>query len=223
MRPLHLTMSAFGCYASKCDLPFRDLGAEGLYLITGDTGAGKTMIFDAITFALYGETSSSITSSDVKTGREPSMLRSKYALPETETYVEFTFSYHDKTYKVKRSPSYDRPKQKGEGTTTKNADAELHLPDGRVVAKLKEVNAEIEAILGISREQFIQIAMIAQGEFKKVLHAKTDDRIEIFRRIFYTDGYKKFQDKVKADANALRSKIDGQRRDYTFWVESIFR
>ncbi len=213
MRPLHLTMSAFGCYADKCDLPFRNLGAEGLYLITGDTGAGKTMIFDAITFALYGDTSGDI--------REPVMLRSKYALPETETYVEFTFLYHDKTYKVKRNPSYERPKQRGEGTTIKAADAELYLPDGRVVAKLKDVNSEIETILGINREQFVQIAMIAQGEFKKVLHAKTEDRIEIFRKIFYTDGYKKFQDEVKADANALRSNIDGQHRDYAFWLESI--
>lgn len=213
MRPLHLTISAFGCYANKCDLPLQNLGTEGLYLITGDTGAGKTMIFDAITFALYGETSGDI--------REPVMLRSKYALPETETYVEFTFLYHDKIYKVKRNPSYDRPKQRGEGTTTKAADAELYLPDGRVVAKLKDVNAEIEAILGINREQFVQIAMIAQGEFKKVLHAKTEDRIEIFRKIFYTDGYKKFQDKVKADTNALRSDIDGQNRDYAFWLGSI--
>lgn len=162
MRPLHLTMSAFGCYSDKCDLPFQNLGADGLYLITGDTGAGKTMIFDAITFALYGETSGDT--------REAIMLRSKYALPESETYVEFTFLYHEKTYRVKRNPSYDRPKQRGEGITTKAADAELHLPDGRVVAKLKDVNAEIESILGINRDQFVQIAMIAQGEFKKVLH-----------------------------------------------------
>jgi len=102
MRPLHLTMSAFGCYAGKCDLSFQDFGMEGLYLITGDTGAGKTMIFDAITFALYGEASGD--------NREPIMLRSKYALPETETYVEFAFQYHDKVYKVKRNPAYDRLK-----------------------------------------------------------------------------------------------------------------
>ncbi len=213
MRPLHLTMSAFGCYADKCDIPFHNLGVEGLYLITGDTGAGKTMIFDAITFALYGVPSGDVRGAD--------MLRSKYALPESETYVEFTFIYHDKTYKVKRNPSYDRPKQRGEGVTTKTADADLYMPDGRVVSKPREVNAEIERILGISREQFVQIAMIAQGEFRKVLYAKTEDRIEIFRKIFYTDGYKKFQDVVKADTSRLATEINGHRRDYGFWIDSV--
>jgi len=206
-------MSAFGCYAGKCDLPFRDLGTEGLYLITGDTGAGKTTIFDAITFALYGEASGDI--------REPVMLRSKYALPETETYVEFTFLYHDKTYTVKRSPAYDRQKQRGEGTTAKAADAELYLPDGRVVSKLKDVNAAMEDILGVNREQFVQIAMIAQGEFRKVLHAKTEDRIEIFRRIFYTDAYKKFQDAVKADVNKLLAEMREQRQYYEYWLNGV--
>jgi len=212
MRPLHLTMSAFGCYADKCDLPFSRLGAEGLYLITGDTGAGKTTIFDAITFALYGEPSGE--------SRDPIMLRSKYALPETETYVEFTFLYHDKTYKVRRSPSYARPKQRGEGTTAKAADADLYLPDGRVVSRLKDVNAAVEDILGINREQFVQIAMIAQGEFKKVLHAKTEDRIEIFRKIFYTDEYKTFQDTLKTNANKLSQEIKELRQHYDHCLNS---
>ncbi|MDR1070722.1 MAG: SMC family ATPase, partial [Gracilibacteraceae bacterium] len=209
MRPLHLSMSAFGCYAGKCDLPFQDLGTEGLYLITGDTGAGKTMIFDAIAFALYGETSGGV--------REPAMLRSKYAAPETETYVEFTFQYHDKVYKVRRSPSYERPKPK----TTKAAEADLYLPDGRVVSKQKEVTAEIESILGVTREQFAQIAMIAQGEFKKVLHAKTEDRLEIFRKIFYTDMYKRFQDEVKADAGKLAAEIKEQRKNSESWLNNV--
>ncbi|MDR1321499.1 MAG: SMC family ATPase [Gracilibacteraceae bacterium] len=209
MRPLHLSMSAFGCYAGKCDLPFQDLGTEGLYLITGDTGAGKTMIFDAIAFALYGETSGGV--------REPSMLRSKYAAPETETYVEFIFQYHDKVYKVRRSPSYERPKPK----TTKSAEAELYLPDGRVLSRQKEVTAEIENILGVTREQFAQIAMIAQGEFRKVLHAKTEDRLEIFRKIFYTDMYKRFQDEVKADAGQLAAEIKEQRKNSESWLNNV--
>ena len=213
MKPIHLTMSAFGCYADKCDVPFQKLGAEGLYLITGDTGAGKTMIFDAITFALYGKASGDI--------REPIMLRSKYALPEAETYVEFTFQYHDKIYKVKRNPSYERPKQRGEGMTTKNADAELHFPDGRVVTRTTDVDNEIIAILGIKRDEFTQMAMIAQGEFRKVLHARTDERIEIFRKIFYTDMYKLFQDTVKADTGKLAVEIKEYRQSHNHWLNSI--
>jgi len=172
MRPLLLTMSAFGCYAEACSLDFEKLGPEGLYLITGDTGAGKTTIFDAITFALYGEASGD--------NREASMLRSKYAALDTDTYVEYTFIYHDKKYIVRRNPEYERAKQHGGGMTYRPASVELLLPDGRKVTKKREANTEIETILGITREQFVQIAMIAQGEFLKLLLAKTEDRIEIF-------------------------------------------
>ena len=213
MRPLQLTMSAFGCYAEKCELPFSDFGAEGLYIITGDTGAGKTTIFDAITFALYGKTSGD--------HKEPAMLRSKYASPETETYVEFAFSYQDKVYKARRSPKYERPKQRGEGTTAKEAEAELYLPDGRIVSKIGDVDAEIETILGITREQFVQIAMIAQGDFRKVLHCQTADRTEIFRKIFYTDRYQKFQETVKSDLAKLEQEKTAQEDKYGFWLGSI--
>lgn len=213
MRPINLVISAFGCYADKCELPFRDFGPEGLYLITGDTGAGKTTIFDAVTFALYGKTSGD--------HKDPGMLRSKYAPPEAETYVEFTFSYHGKIYKVKRNPEYERPKQKGGGFTVEKAEAELYLPDGRIVSKTGDVNAEIVKILEITREQFVQIAMIAQGDFRKVLHSKTEDRTEIFRKIFYTDRYKKFQDTVKSDANKLFADLKEQQREYEFWLGSI--
>ena len=109
MRPLKLTMSAFGCYADKQTIDFETLGNEGLYLITGDTGAGKTTIFDAITFALFGETSGD--------NRKADMLRSKYAQENAETYVELSFQYHDKAYLIKRNPSYVRAKQRGEGIT----------------------------------------------------------------------------------------------------------
>ncbi|MCL1792878.1 MAG: SMC family ATPase [Oscillospiraceae bacterium] len=211
MRPLHLVISAFGCYAGKCELPFSDFGAEGLYLITGDTGAGKTTIFDAITFALYGETSGD--------HKEPSMLRSKYALPEAETYVEFTFSYHGKTYMVRRNPKYERPKQKGEGTTAEEARAELHLPDGRI--KDRDATKEIENILGINRQQFVQIAMIAQGDFKKVIHCKTEDRTAIFRKIFYTEKYKTFQEMVNEDEKRSNAEKGIQERDYGLWANSI--
>ncbi len=213
MRPLKLTMSAFGCYADKQTVDFQTLGNEGLYLITGDTGAGKTTIFDAITFALYGETSGD--------NRKAEMLRSKYAQENAETYVELSFQYHDKVYLIKRNPAYVRAKQRGEGTTEEKADAELHLPDDRIVTKLREVNTKVEEILGINREQFVQIAMIAQGEFLKVLHASTEDRIEIFRKIFYTDAYKTFQDRVKKDANGLVAEIKEQRRGYDFSLGNV--
>ncbi|MDY0256209.1 MAG: SMC family ATPase [Gudongella oleilytica] len=213
MRPLKLTMSAFGCYADKQTVDFETLGNEGLFLITGDTGAGKTTIFDAITFALYGETSGD--------NRKAEMLRSKYAQENAETYVELLFQYHDKAYLIKRNPAYVRAKQRGEGTTEEKADAELHLPDDRIVTKLREVNAKVEEILGINREQFVQIAMIAQGEFLKVLHASTEDRIEIFRKIFYTDAYKTFQDMVKNDANGLVTEIKEQRRGYDYSLGNV--
>lgn len=189
MRPLTLKITAFGPYAGMTELELSKLGTGGLYLITGDTGAGKTTIFDAITFALYGEPSGE--------NRQPDMLRSKYAAPETPTQVELTFSNKGKTYVVTRNPAYERPKKRGEGTTLMPADASLQLPDGRVVTKMKEVTEEIEKILGLSREQFTQIVMIAQGDFLKLLLASTQDRMEIFRRIFRTERYQKLQGQLK--------------------------
>ena len=213
MKPLKLTMSAFGCYSAKEEIDFTLFGEEGLYLITGDTGAGKTTIFDAITFALYGESSGD--------NREPGMLRSKYAEPDAETSVEFIFTYHGKTYQVKRNPTYERLKQRGEGTTTRQTEAELDLPEGRTITRVREVDAKIIEILGITRNQFVQIAMIAQGEFLKVLHASTEERMEIFRKIFYTDKYKAFQDQIKRDANTLSSDTKKQKDGYNFYLGSI--
>ncbi len=195
MRPLMLTLSAFGPYAGSVTLNFDVLGNAGLYLITGDTGAGKTTIFDAIAFALYGEASGS--------SREPAMLRSKYADPTTPTEVALTFLYGGKTYTVKRNPEYLRPKARGEGFTKKAADAELTLPDGKVITKLKDVNAAIREITGLSREQFSQIAMIAQGDFLKLLLADTKERQTIFRSIFKTDLYVQLQNRLKDAANEV--------------------
>ena len=168
MRPIKLVMSAFGPYASKTTLDMNLLGERGLYLITGDTGAGKTTIFDAITFALYGGASGE--------SRDASMFRSKYADPDTPTEVELTFLYDGKEYYIKRNPEYDRPKSRGEGFTTEKANAELHYPDGRIVTKLRDVNQAVEEIIGIDRDQFTQIAMIAQGDFMKLLLASTEER-----------------------------------------------
>ena len=177
MRPIKLTMSAFGPYAGKTVLDLDKLGTSGLYLITGDTGAGKTTIFDAITYALYGEPSGDT--------RKVSMLRSKYAEPDVPTEIELVFSYGGKEYKVTRNPEYERPKARGEGFTKQIAEATLEYPDGKVITKDKYVTKAIESIIGIDRSQFMQISMIAQGNFLKLLHASTDDRIKIFRQIFH--------------------------------------
>ena len=195
MRPITLTMSAFGPYAAKTVIELDKLGTNGLYLITGDTGAGKTTIFDAITYALYGEASGNT--------RDVNMFRSKYAEPSTPTEVELTFAYAQKIYTVKRNPEYDRPKARGEGYTTEKANAELHYPDGRVVTRLKEVNKAIVDIMGIDRSQFTQIAMIAQGDFLKLLLASTEDRKKIFQKIFRTQCYYQLQERLKAETSKL--------------------
>ena len=195
MRPIKLTMSAFGPYASQTTLDLDKLGTSGLYLITGVTGAGKTTIFDAITFALYGEASGD--------NRESTMFRSKYANAETPTEVELAFQYAGKEYYIKRNPEYERPKTRGEGFTTEKANAELHYPDGRVVTKLREVDRAVEEIMGIDRNQFTQIAMIAQGDFLKLLLASTDDRKKIFQKIFRTRCYYVLQERLKNESGKL--------------------
>ncbi|HSK68375.1 MAG TPA: SMC family ATPase [Candidatus Limnocylindria bacterium] len=206
MRPLELTMSAFGCYAGKCDISFRAFGDRGLYLITGDTGAGKTTIFDAVAYALYGEPSGA--------SRTAAMVRSKYAAPEAETYVRFTFSCRGREYTVLRSPQQERPKRRGEGTATQNPRAEILVPGGGTVSGVTDANEKIMEILGITRSQFTQIAMIAQGEFQKLLTAKTEERIEIFRRIFDTNLYRDFQDALKRDTLRLLDRRKELEREY---------
>ena len=195
MRPIQLNISAFGPYAGRVELDLERLGQGGLYLITGDTGAGKTTIFDAVTFALFGEASGS--------SREPGMLRSKYAAPDTPTEVELTFSYRGEVYHVKRNPEYERPAKRGDGMTLQKADAVLTMPDGSVIAKLKDVNQKLKEILGVDRRQFAQIAMIAQGDFLKLLLADTKERQGIFREIFKTGYYQTLQDKLKAESGSL--------------------
>lgn len=213
MRPLHLTLSAFGPYAGQVEIPLEQLGERGLYLITGDTGAGKTTIFDAITYALYGEPSGD--------NRDPSMFRSKYAQPDTPTWVELVFSYGGQTYTVRRSPEYERPAKRGGGTTPQRAKAELHLPDGRLVTKTREVTGEIVNIIGLDRSQFAQIAMIAQGDFLKLLLADTRSRQEIFRKLFPTRGYMVFQEKVKSESGALQRQCEAARASVKQYIDGV--
>lgn len=199
MRPLKLTIYGFGPYAGTQELDFELLGNSGLYLITGDTGAGKTTIFDAITFALFGEASGS--------NREPGMLRSKYAKPEDPTGVELTFAYDGKEYTVKRSPEYERAKTRGTGFTKHLPEAQLTYPDGRIVTKQREVDKAISAIIGLTREQFSQISMISQGDFRKLLQADTKERQKIFRDIFGTGYYVALQNRLKDEANELSKQL----------------
>lgn len=213
MRPLHLTLSAFGPYAGQVEIPLEQLGERGLYLITGDTGAGKTTLFDAITYALYGEPSGD--------NRDPSMFRSKYAQPDTPTWVELVFSYGGQTYTVRRSPEYERPAKRGGGTTLQRAEAELHFPDGRLVTKTREVTGEIVNIIGLDRSQFAQIAMIAQGDFLKLLLADTRSRQEIFRKLFPTRGYMVFQEKVKSESGALQRECEAARASVKQYIDGV--
>ena len=213
MRPLHLTLSAFGPYAGQMEIPLEQLGERGLYLITGDTGAGKTTLFDAITYALYGEPSGD--------NRDPSMFRSKYAQPDTPTWVELVFSYGGQTYTVRRSPEYERPAKRGGGTTLQRAEAELHFPDGRLVTKTREVTGEIVNIIGLDRSQFAQIAMIAQGDFLKLLLADTRSRQEIFRKLFPTRGYMVFQEKVKSESGALQRECEAARASVKQYIDGV--
>ena len=200
MKPLQLTLRAFGPYAGETVIDFERFGGAGLYLITGDTGAGKTTLFDALSFALYGEGSGAF--------RKPEMLRSKYASPEQKTEVLLRFEDKGKFYEVRRTPSYLRPAKRGKGETQQLAEAELWLPDGSVKTKVKEVNEKLEDILGLNREQFLQTAMISQGEFLKLLLASTEERQKIFRKIFHTERFAGLQEFLKAESNAREREFE---------------
>lgn len=213
MRPVYIRMSAFGPYAGIQELNMEELGAGGLYLITGDTGAGKTTIFDAITFALYGEASGD--------SREAGMLRSKYADPSVPTEVELTFIYGGKTYKVCRNPEYERPTKRGTGMTMQKAEAELIYPDGRVVTKPKDVTAAVTEIMGVNREQFCQIAMIAQGKFRDLIEKGTTERQKIFREIFRTAPYQQVQDILKGKYRALERECATLRESVKQYIQGI--
>ena len=203
MRPLRLTLSAFGPYAAEITLDLEKLGKGGLYLITGDTGAGKTTIFDAITYALYDHSSSGI--------REGSMLRCKYADDKTPTFVELEFEVHGVRYMVRRNPEYQRPKARGEGMTTEKADATLTYPDNRPpVTKAKDVTAAVQEIIGLDYNQFSQIVLIAQGQFTKLLNASTEERSRIFRKLFRTQRYAQLQERLQAEASALNQQRTAQ-------------
>ena len=213
MRPLKLRMKAFGPYAGEVTLDMERLGESGLYLITGDTGAGKTTIFDAITFALFGCLSGK--------SREPEMLRSKYADPSLETEVSLTFSCRGETYTVIRKPRQERKKQRGEGTTTVAPYAEFRSPGHNPVTKIGNVNAAIEELLGLNVDQFRQVAMLAQGDFMKLITSSTKDRMAILRDIFGTSVYESFQKRVKEDSQKVSDDLSLARKSSASLISLI--
>lgn len=210
MRPLKLTMSAFGSYAGVQELDFSCLGDNGLYLICGDTGAGKTTIFDAITYALYDAPSGG-GEGKTEALRSTRMLRSMYTSPSTPTYVTLTFTHQSQPYTIRRSPAYMRPKQRGTGLVEEKPSAELTLPDGTIIAD-RSVNTRLVSLLGLTREQFKQVSMIAQGEFRELLKADTDKRITLFRDLFSTANYSRLQERLAQDAADQKRICDEHRR-----------
>ena len=205
MRPVKLVMSAFGSYAGEVSIDF-SLISGGLFLITGDTGSGKTTIFDAITYALYDRTSGG--------NRDGNMMRSQYARPETDTYVEYTFSYQDQEYKIRRNPEYLRigKRRYADGSpryVKESPKVELILPDGSIYkGKKRETDQKIVEIMGLDADQFTQIAMIAQGDFLKLLLAESKERKKIFSKIFQTKYYYRIQEELKKRATALYVKLE---------------
>ncbi len=204
MKPLKIKISAFGPYKNCIDIDFEKLGESGIFLITGDTGAGKTTIFDSISFALFGEVSGS--------NRPVPSVRSDFADNDTETFVELEFTHKNKKYKITRNPAYERTKKRGEGTTKTSADASLEYDD-KVISGTKNVDIKIEEILGINSKQFKQISMLAQGEFLKILFAESKDRTEIFRRIFDTDIYNQIAKRLADKTRIAKTELE-QLKDY---------
>lgn len=216
MKPIKLVMKAFGPYGKEAIVDFGKIGDHGLYLITGDTGAGKTTIFDAISFALYGEGAGG------KERRQAKSFRSDYAKKEDETVVELTFEHKRQTYKITRQPEYLRPKQRGEGFTTKPASAILEcLDSGEVYSRLDTTNKKIIEIIGLSKDQFNQTMMIAQGDFLKILKAKSDDRKQLFQKLFNTQIYEQLQEKLRDLNTKYQGDVDQIHRQIEHYYKLL--
>ena len=202
MKPEVLIISGWGPYKDKIEIDFTQFGNHGLFLISGPTGAGKTTIFDAISYALFGEVSGSMRSKDG--------VRSDFASPDTKTYVNLTMTHGARRYVIERNPQYDRPKKRktGESSFTKESEnAILYLPDDKTVEGNREVNGKIQEILGMDFEQFKQLSMIAQGEFARLLTANSKEKTQIFRKIFSTYKYELFSMNLSQKAKELYGKI----------------
>lgn len=204
MKPLKLTLRAFGSYGAEQTVDFTRPD-QNLFLITGDTGAGKTTLFDAIVFALYGEASSGLNRKD---GQE---LQSQFANYDVSPFVELVFDEKGEIYTVRRSPAHVRAKKRGSGVTGESESVTLTLPDGSVYPH-RDVDKQLASLVGLTKDQFMQVAMIAQGEFMELLRAKSDDKKVIFRRLFGTEVYQRIVEELsrrlkdgKADMARIRT------------------
>lgn len=193
-----LILSAFGPYATYQEINFTELHEKRLFLVTGPTGAGKTSIFDAIAYALFGESSGN--------GRKSDDFISHFAGASDTTFVELDFDIKGKKCRIRREPRQEKLKTRGEGTTVKNAEASLVI-DGELTTSVTEVNQKINELIGIDSTQFRQIVMLPQGDFRKLLEAGSSEREEIFRKIFKTDFFKMFQDQLKLRVKHLNQQI----------------
>lgn len=210
MRPLKLVVTGFGPYAERTEIDFEKLGTHGLYLISGDTGAGKTTIFDAITYALFGKASGD-NRDDAK------LFRCTNATPDVPTEVELTFAYDGKEYRICRNPEYERAAKRGSGTTKEHAAVTFFYPDetgkvsatSRSVSKEKDVTDAVKSVMGgLDKDQFSQIAMIAQGDFMKILLEDTKNRRETFRKIFKTENFEKLQKRLSDEYGRFKKNCE---------------
>lgn len=208
MRPKMLTLCGWGPYKREETVDFTAFEDKGIFLITGATGAGKTTIFDAISYALYGALSGE------ERDKEKGSVRSDFAEPSTPTYIELVMEHGGKIYRINRNPEYLRPKKrsaKGEAFTKEKERAVLYYPDGKVTEGVKEVNAALREILVLDYQQFKKISMIAQGEFAKLLVAPPKDKTKIFREIFDTGVYERFTQSLSVKARAAYSRVTEQK------------
>lgn len=213
MRARKLVIQAFGPFVNKVEIDFDNFGNNGIYLISGDTGAGKTTIFDAISFALFDSSSGG--------KRESKMFRSTFADDDVDTFVEYIFEYRNKEYRIIRNPQYMRKSKRGSGLTEQKSDANLYLPSGDIVSGVTGVNRYIENLLGVNEIQFKQIVMLAQGDFLRLIHSKNEDRQELFRKIFSTEKYSELEQKIKNLYSELKTKFEILKRDFKNVVSEI--
>ncbi len=213
MKPIHLTISAFGPYSNTVTLDMQAFDGQGLFLITGDTGAGKTSIFDAICFALFGEVSGSQRGAD--------QLRSDFAAPTADTYIKFTFSHGGKVYQIHRTPKYERPKKRGTGTVTQQPNAVMTNPDGSTIAGATAVTDAVQQLLGVDCRSFKQISMIAQGEFMKLLTADSQSRAKIIRNVFHTEALVTLQKCIKTEYLTKNRICEDTRRALLQYAEGF--
>lgn len=213
MRPLTLEMNMFGPYAQPTRIEFDRLGERGVFLITGDTGAGKTTLFDAIVYALYGEVTN--------TRRSGATMRSDYASPKDKTYVRLTFEHAGKQYQIERSPSYERAALRGDKTVKQEATVCLTMPDGRVYENINDVKSEIRTLLRLDYTQFKQVAMLAQGEFLSLLLANSHEREDIFRKLFATYDCERIVQSLSRRADALNRRVEEQEREILFRLHAL--